>query len=37
MDTPGLVLMKVHAHRLHYWDGYSEGEIDLGGRRSDAP
>lgn len=28
-DTKGLVLIKVHAQRLHYWDGYSEGEIDL--------
>lgn len=36
IDTPGLVLVKVHAERLHYWDGYSEGEIDLGqGTRSD--
>ena len=29
VDTPGLVLVKVHASRLHYWDGYQEGEIDL--------
>ena len=29
IDTPGLVLVKVHAQRLHYWDGYDEGEIDL--------
>jgi general stress protein 26 len=29
VDTPGLVLVKVHAERLHYWDGYHEGEIDL--------
>jgi general stress protein 26 len=29
IDTPGLVLVKVHAERLHYWDGYHEGEIDL--------
>jgi len=36
VDTPGLVLIKVHAHRLHYWDGYHEGEIDLGsGVRTD--
>lgn len=26
-DTPGLVLIKVHASRLHYWDGEDEGEI----------
>ncbi|GAA3892793.1 pyridoxamine 5'-phosphate oxidase family protein [Sphingomonas limnosediminicola] len=30
-DTPGLVLIKVHASRIHYWDGYREGEIDLAG------
>lgn len=36
VDTPGLVLIQVHADRLHYWDGYREGEIDLGaGARSD--
>ena len=29
VNTPGLVLIKVHADRLHYWDGYHEGEIDL--------
>lgn len=28
-DTPGLVLIKVTAERLHYWDGYDEGEIKL--------
>lgn len=28
-DTPGLVLIKVHAERLHYWDGYDEGEVTL--------
>ena len=28
-DTPGLVLIKVHAERLHYWDGGEEGEVDL--------
>lgn len=30
IDTRGLVLIKVHAARLHYWDGYHEGEVDLG-------
>ena len=36
VDTAGLVLLKVHADRLHYWDGYREGEIDLqSGTRSD--
>lgn len=29
-DTPGLVLIKVSAQRLHYWDGYDEGEVKLG-------
>lgn len=29
IDTPGLTLIKVHAARLHYWDGFDEGEIDL--------
>lgn len=29
IDTPGLVLVKVHAERLHYWNGYHEGDIDL--------
>jgi general stress protein 26 len=28
-DTPGLVLIRVAAERLHYWDGYEEGEIRL--------
>lgn len=29
VDTPGLTLVKVVAGRLHYWDGYDEGEITL--------
>ena len=29
VDTPGLVLIKVAAQRLHYWDGFDEGEIAL--------
>ena len=29
IDTPGLTLIKVHAERLHYWDGYDSGEIVL--------
>lgn len=29
IDTPGLVLIKVSAERVHYWDGYEEGEIKL--------
>ena len=27
IDTPGLVMVKVHANRLHYWDRQDEGEI----------
>ena len=29
VDTPGLVLIKVHADRVHYWDGEDEGEVSL--------
>ena len=29
IDTPGLLLVKVTAERLHYWDGYDEGEIPV--------
>src|SRR5690606_37282672 len=29
VDTPGLVMIKVHARRVHYWDGSEEGEIDV--------
>ena len=32
IDTPGLVLIKAVAERLHYWDGYDEGEIKLENR-----
>jgi len=27
VDTPGLVLIKVHADRVHYWDGEDQGEV----------
>ena len=27
VDTPGLTLIKVHADRIHYWDGGEEGEV----------
>ena len=27
IDTPGLVMIKVHATRIHYWDGEDSGEI----------
>lgn len=29
VDTPGLVLIKVAAQRIHYWDGEDEGEVAL--------
>lgn len=29
IDTPGLVLIKVHAERIHYWNGEEEGEVGL--------
>lgn len=30
VDTPGLVLIKVHARRIKYWDGMKgEGELTL--------
>ena len=29
IDTPGVVLIKVKASRLHYWDGEEDGEIKL--------
>jgi len=29
VDTPGLVLIKVEATRIHYWAGEAEGEITL--------
>ena len=32
VDTPGLVLIKVHAERIHYWNGMDEGEVRLGAR-----
>jgi general stress protein 26 len=36
IDTPELVLIKVHASRLHYWDGYREGEVKVGRETVDA-
>ncbi|QBM77904.1 pyridoxamine 5'-phosphate oxidase [Sphingomonas sp. AAP5] len=27
VDTPGLVLIKVHAQRVHYWNGEDQGEV----------
>lgn len=29
IDTPGIVLIKVSATRLHYWDGTDEAEIPV--------
>ncbi len=29
IDTPGMVMLKVHARRIHYWDGEDEGEVKL--------
>ncbi len=29
IDTPGLVMIRVHAVRIHYWEGGSEGEVAL--------
>lgn len=28
-DTPGLVLIKVHADVVHYWDGEDVGEVSV--------
>ncbi len=36
IDTPGLVMIKVAAERLHYWDGHDEGDLNLAGRRQTA-
>lgn len=30
IDTPGMVMIKVHATRIHYWDGEENGEVPLG-------
>jgi general stress protein 26 len=29
IDTPGLVMLKVHAVRIKYWEGEEEGELKL--------
>lgn len=29
VDTPGLVMIKVHAKRIEYWDGLESGELLL--------
>ncbi|RZJ38252.1 MAG: pyridoxamine 5'-phosphate oxidase [Brevundimonas sp.] len=28
-DTPGIVLIKCHASRIHYWNGKDEGELTV--------
>lgn len=28
-DTPGLVMIRARARRIHYWDGEEEGEVAL--------
>ena len=33
IDTPGLTLIKVSAERMHWWDGYEEGEVKLSAGR----
>jgi len=29
VDTPGLVLIHVHAQRIQYWDGEDQGELNV--------
>ena len=29
IDTPNIVLIKVHATRIHYWDGQDDGEVTV--------
>ncbi len=29
IDTPNIVLIKVHATRIHYWNGEDEGEVPV--------
>jgi general stress protein 26 len=29
IETQGLIMIKVKATRVHYWDGYDDGEISL--------
>jgi general stress protein 26 len=37
VDTPGLVMIKVEAERLHYWNGWDSGEIDVSKARTSEP
>ena len=29
IDTPGIVMIRVHASRVHYWNGMDDGEVAL--------
>jgi general stress protein 26 len=29
VDTPGIVLIQVHATRIHYWDGDEDAEVSV--------
>ena len=29
IDTPGLAMIKVHATRIHYWNGTESGEVKV--------
>jgi len=29
VNTPGIVLIKVHAERVHYWEGEDSGEVPV--------
>lgn len=29
VETPGIVMIRVHAKRIHYWNGAEQGEITL--------
>ncbi len=29
IETPGIIMIKVHAKRIHFWNGTDEGEIVL--------
>lgn len=29
IETPGLVMIRVRAERVHYWDGEEEGELTM--------
>ncbi len=36
VDTPGLVLLKVHGERAHYWDGEDQGDLELTGATAES-